>query len=231
MTTFYPLILWLHIGAGSAGLLFFWQAMLCKKGSPRHRRAGRYFSLSMQTTAFSALALSAFLIIDPNSTASGYMLLTLGLLLLNNTSYAVAVLKAAADRNKLKTPRLVVLSGALALCGLVLGTIAIQHQNLLFGIFAGISLMTVLMNNVYIYRAKVTSKQWILEHISNILAAGIATHTAFFVVGAARLFSLPETMQIVPWLAPSVLGTLAIVGYSVRYRRGDRRIGTQNIHL
>ncbi len=57
-------------------------------------------------------------------------------------------------------------------------------------------------------------------HIINMLTSGIAAYTAFLVFGAGRFLQglLPGLLAIIPWVLPTVLGTIFIV-LSVRHYR------------
>ena len=64
------------------------------------------------------------------------------------------------------------------------------------------------------------AKAWLYEHLGAMLGCGIAFHTAFAVFGASRLFgSLPGHWAIFPWVAPTIIGTIATLVWTRRYKR------------
>lgn len=52
----YQASLWVHVGIGSVAMMLFWATLLSAKGSPRHRRFGRPFLVSMLATVVSVPA-------------------------------------------------------------------------------------------------------------------------------------------------------------------------------
>ena len=56
------------------------------------------------------------------------------------------------------------------------------------------------------------------------IGSGIAAHTAFGAFGLRRLFPELETSSwaFIPWIAPSVVGTIAIVWLTRHYRQAFR---------
>ncbi|MEM9270712.1 MAG: hypothetical protein AAGA78_17465, partial [Pseudomonadota bacterium] len=61
--------------------------------------------------------------------------------------------------------------------------------------------------------------------IVGMCTSAIAAYTAFFVFGANQFFEelLPGYWAILPWIAPTFVGTTGIV-YSLRYYRKKRMI-------
>ena len=49
------------------------------------------------------------------------------------------------------------------------------------------------------------------------IACGIAIYTAFTAFGGRRLFELSWQWELVTWVAPGVIGTIAIAMYNRKY--------------
>jgi hypothetical protein len=61
---------------------------------------------------------------------------------------------------------------------------------------------------------------------------GIAAHTAFLAFGAQSMFShlYGSYWSIVPWVAPTVIGTIGIRVAIMRYKQQGRIPNTKNSH-
>ena len=59
------------------------------------------------------------------------------------------------------------------------------------------------------------------EHLGSMLGGGIAFHTAFAVFGIQRFidYDLSGIVGLLPWIAPTVVGTVAITLWTRYYRR------------
>src|SRR5688500_5202521 len=91
-----PMLLTIHIAAGSVALLSMFVPMVTRKGGLLHRRAGWAFVGSMATVAATALVLSgARLLFDPTSGGrnAGLFLLLLTVLTASGVSAGVRVLR------------------------------------------------------------------------------------------------------------------------------------------
>ena len=67
------------------------------------------------------------------------------------------------------------------------------------GVLAGLGILR------FRRQPSITPMSWWYAHMTAILGAGIAFHTAFFVFGAARYLTLPGLAQVVPWVAPTLM--------------------------
>jgi hypothetical protein len=93
-------------------------------------------------------------------------------------------------------------------------------MSVLYYIFAALCSVTAISNLRFCLKQTVTRGEQIIAHIGSIIGAGIGSHTAFFVFGANRFLSelLTGYVVIVPWILPSVVGTLIIFQQSRKYR-------------
>jgi hypothetical protein len=66
-------------------------------------------------------------------------------------------------------------------------------------------------------------RYWLHEHLNSMIATGIAAHTAFLALGAVRLvpqlYALSPVLYAVPWIAPTLIGFVAITLLQRHYRR------------
>lgn len=231
MNLLYAVILPLHAAMGLFGLAVFWAPIVVRKGGENHRRYGRLFVGLMTGVALSGVVLAALLWWDPVAVKASaatvpedrqrligqyreasYLLFLLGVLLLNSTRQAVETLRAKADRRRLRSPANVGLLMLLLATASIMSIVGYRAGNVIFMAFAGIGLFVSLNSLWYTFKPAIRRNEWMLHHVGNILGAGIAAHTAFLVFGARTWMSdiFPPGWHYLPWLAPSVIGGLAI---------------------
>ncbi len=237
-------LFYLHVTCGSIGLVAFWLPMLAKKGTAFHKKYGKVFTYCMFAVSLSGIAMSLMLLIDPIgvreparnlSVSEAYdlaaqnrnlatFLLMLSLLVFTNVKHSLLVLKAKSDRSILRKPGHIVTISTLFVTGLVVGYFAITQSNILFMIFSFISVLSALGLSRYIFKENLKKREWLVEHLGNIIGSGIGAYTAFFAFGGRRFFSdlLQGQMQIIPWVLPSVIGIIASIyltkKYSLQYK-------------
>lgn len=209
------ILLIIHIVAGFAALAAGFIAIITKKGNGWHIWSGRIYFWSMVLVSITALFLS---VVRPNLfllfislfsfylTWSGYQ----------SIRWKNKPLPAGIHIfNKLLVP-LFFVTGVIMI-GLSLATLlgVIRHQLLqqssivllVFGmIFAIFTARDLSLRVGWMSRSKF---QWMFDHIQGMLAAYIATFTAFLVVNVTFL------PMVVVWLAPTVIGT-PLIAYWVR---------------
>ena len=235
---------YLHVVLGSMGLLVFWLPVLGKKGTKFHKQFGKVFVYTMYSIAISGIIMSLLVLIDPvgvrfpergmsfeqayqlkeQNRQLSVFLLMLSLLVFVNVKQSILVLKAKANRELLKTPSHLACIGILLLAGISVGLLAIQQSNLLFGVFAVLSIALSTGTFKYIYKAELKPREWVIEHMGNILGAGIGAYTAFFAFGGRRFFSevFLGNMQIIPWVLPAIVGLIVTPYLTKKYRKTYR---------
>ncbi|MEM7081389.1 MAG: hypothetical protein AAF465_01460 [Pseudomonadota bacterium] len=152
-------------------------------------------------------------------------LLAISVLVIANIRHGLLTLGEGLDRQKTRALDHTLLNGALITLAIVLAIVAYRQSSILFYVFTGLCSATAYTNLRYAWRPKVTRGDRIQSHLASMIGAGIASHTAFFVFGANRFLSdaLSGHWQLVPWVAPAVVGTIIINRISRRYVRKPRR--------
>jgi hypothetical protein len=244
MATIHQILFYIHVICGSAGLLIFWLPMLAKKGSQLHIISGKIFSNGMLIVSVSGLVMSAFLLLDPiavrfpegglapeqaarvieQNRNLGIFLLMLSLLVFVNVRHSILVLKAKADRSKLKNVNHLGSIMSLFLAGIGVGLLALDKGNILFAIFSLLSIASSVGLARYIFKPELKPKEWIIEHLTNIIGSGIGAYTAFFAFGGRRVFVeiFVGQMQLIPWILPGVVGAIASYHLANKYRKQYR---------
>ena len=218
--------------------------MLAKKGSQLHVVSGKIFSNGMLIVSVSGLVMSAFLLLDPiavrypegglapekaarvieQNRNLGIFLLMLSLLVFVNVRHSILVLKAKADRSKLKNINHLGSIMSLLLAGVGVGLLALDKGNVLFAIFSLLSIVSSIGLARYIFKPELKPREWIIEHLTNIIGSGIGAYTAFFAFGGRRVFSeiFVGQMQLIPWVLPGIIGTVASIYLANKYRKQYR---------
>jgi len=235
---------YIHVVLGSLALVIFWLPIFAKKGSQNHVRFGNYFVAAMYTVSITGLIMSVLVLIDPvavrlydtNMPADelariiyrnrifAMFLLMLSLLVLSNTRHSILVLKAKNDRTQLRSSAHLSLVILLGVTGFITAIYGIMHNILLFQIFASLSVFNSLGLLRYIFKSHLQKREWIIEHLGNIIGSGIGAYTAFFAFGGRRLFEqlLTGNLQVIPWVIPGVVGVVSTIYLAKKYRKQYR---------
>ena len=75
-------------------------------------------------------------------------------------------------------------------------------------VVGGFGVVTVLREWRYVVGPAPGDGAWLDRHVWHMCGTGVAFHTAFIVFGANRLFGfqLPGAWQLIPWVAPPIIG-------------------------
>ncbi len=226
----------LHIGAGFVGLAAFWLPLFAKKGGRVHKTAGNVFKYCAYIVL--AAAVAGLAVYFAQAAAAGVawndpqLAFLIFLSYLTYVTYlslhqGLQVLSAKRDLSSLNSPwnRLLAF-GAIGLSvAIVAYAVSFRPSNqiLLFalsplGILGGLGVLTTIRGQ------RPESKAWFYEHMGNMIGCGIAFHTAFAVFGSQAIFnlSLPGWMQVIPWIAPTLIGVPAITIWTRYYQRKFR---------
>ncbi|TQV89251.1 hypothetical protein [Aliikangiella coralliicola] len=235
---------YIHVIAGSIALVVFWLPIFAKKGDKKHRRFGQLFVNGMYAVSISGVLMTLFVLVDPigvrapernldieqaynlayqNRVFAGFLLM-LSILVFSNVKQSVLVLKVKAQRELLKTRFHIGTIIFLGMVGLVVGWIGFSEQLLLLQIFSVLSVLNSIGMLHYIYKSNLKQREWIIAHLGNILGAGIGAYTAFFAFGGSRLFSeiLTGNLQVIPWIAPGVIGVVSSIYLTKKYQQQFR---------
>ncbi|MEO0972761.1 MAG: hypothetical protein AAFX85_06670 [Pseudomonadota bacterium] len=232
-----------HVMAGAVALAVFWVAMWARKGAARHRSGGRWFERAMYVVSATSLVASVMVLLAPlevrdptgavaeqgadavqalvaRARRGALFLLTLSLLVLASVRHGVMALRLIHVPRILTRPEHIALLVLLTLVGAVSAVVGFRSGTVLlivFGVLSSINGAKMLVDAF----GQPNPAERIVLHLQGMLGAAIGAYTAFFVFGGDRFLSswLTGYWALVPWLAPAVLGTVAISAYSRRYRR------------
>jgi uncharacterized membrane protein len=213
MASVFPLLLTIHVAAGTVALIVVPVAMVTAKGGPTHRRWGRVYYWAMAIVAVTAVVMALW---RPNP-----FLAMVAVFSFYFSFTARRVLRhKRPDRGERATAldwgaavAAAVTSAALVGLGVVrpgavwvrLGAVAV-----VFGVvglvFAGLQLRRFASPSG-------DPTRWWFVHMTGMLASYVAAVTAFSVVNFTFLPTTPR------WLWPTLLGTPLIAAWVTSYRR------------
>jgi uncharacterized membrane protein len=204
-------VLWTHVAAGVVALLAGAGALVTNKGGGRHRFAGRQFVRAMAVVVGTVPLLLAF---DPTSFARQFLTLVAvfsGYFAF--TGYRVLARKRpaaeAAPVDWAAAVLVVVASLALAGLGVALllrgGTFGIVL--LVFGLLGG----GFGFVDVRGFRAPEGRNPWLVDHLTRMIGAFIAT------VSAVSVVNLSATLGVVAWLWPTAAFTPLTLYWQAKY--------------
>ena len=197
--------IYVHAFFGGLGLITGIGSMIVKKGSPLHKKMGKVFSISMVTNSLISIPVACM----PNHKSAFLFLIgvfTIYLVLSGNRSLSFK------PRKKKKAALVdVLISGGMFLSSLVMIGIGIYSYSnsgngILFLLFGGGGLSLTIGDYFFFkrYPGEETKIKWLLNHISRMMGALIASITAFLIVGLS-------TNSLFAWILPSVIGTIYII--------------------
>lgn len=215
-------LLFLHVSFGFASLVLFWLPVFMKKGGKGHRVIGRLYVYAMWVVVGTAAMLSIKNLII----GKYFMAVFLGFISLitsNTLWYGMAILRRNAQEQKMFQVTHTVLDGLMSVCGLALlvwGIYLGGNGNALLLIIFGTLGCTVIPSFVRKLRKPYKKEDRIKGHMVGLLTSGIAAYSAFFVFGGYTWMEkiLPGMWQVLPWVAPGVVGAFGIT-LGVKYYR------------
>lgn len=214
MTTslIFKTFLFLHIAAGSTALLAGLIALIVKKRKGPHTKAGTVFYFSMLMVAASAFVMS---IMHQNFFL--FVVAVFSLYLVFTGYRSINILKRKVSYGILDFSMMIL--SAILMIGVTL--VYLYKNPFSFTGFSSILLIfdmilaRMLFNDFKVYANpdSVTKNGWLIRHIVRMIAAYIATTTAFLVVNVSYKY------PIMIWLAPTVI-FIPIIYYNVsKYKK------------
>jgi hypothetical protein len=240
----YSLVLAVHIAFGVIGLAAFWLPAIARKGGSLHVRIGRVFFYSASAVAVTGIAMAGLLLVDPlgvRPPAEGLsaeslalvaartrqfvpFLLFLVLITFVPVYHGVRVLETRRAPDRLRTPFHTAVNVAAIAAGVAMVVLSLRWRQPVFAALSPVGVLVGIGQLRYARRRPASHMAWWYEHMGAMIGGGIAFHTAFFVLGAARLTGIQFSglAAVVPWILPALVG-IPVSAVWVRYYR--RRFG------
>ena len=224
----------LHVIAGSIGLVAFWIPIGTAKGAATHRRWGRIACYGFVGAGFLAIVMALYSLYGPEvripsvtdrelfAGLFGWMMLYLGLLTIGFADYGLAVVEHGRKRVPLRSLRYQSVMAAVVVSALWCGYFGFQVEHPLMVLVAGIGLIAMLMQEIFIFRKEASPKAYVGEHFRALLGMGISAYTAFLSVGLIRL--IPEQVfNPLIWAGPSLIGVGLIIYFTIQTKQSARQ--------
>lgn len=225
-----------HILFGSMALILFWIPVLSRKGSLDHKRFGRYYGNVMYGVAGTGAAMAILVLLLP-LTIKGHLLsqpehqaefvtnirifwaFLLYLSLLTFVSVRQGFHVLIASNSELRTVRHLFPIGLLLLCALVLIVSGVYLGKTLYMVFGalGTAISTGMLR--YCIKGPASHGHKVTEHLGAMIGSGIGAYTAFLAFGGRTLFSGAGEWQLVFWILPGVVGSIAIGRMARKYKQ------------
>ena len=213
MKTLFTLFLIIHIAGGGTSLIAGFIAMMIEKGSPLHRKAGKFFFWGMTAACAAAVYLS---VAHPNPFLLMIAVFSYQLVATGYRSLWLKKLFTGTVKPKPVDWLIGVVPTIFNISILIWGIDRVSHGNNfgITGIVFGVIGLLFAFNWLRGFFVPPKLKQhWLFSHFRGFGAAYIAATTAFLVVNIKFLPSL------LVWLSPTVVGTIIITIVTISYRK------------
>lgn len=228
MTYFHSLLFIIHIVFGSIALVLFWVPLFTKKGQLNHVKFGLFYKTSMYIVALGGFVMSLMVIAMPHTIKAEMIaqssdpermvgvvrifwayLLYLSILSFTVTRHAVAVIKVKENRSALRKFSYLAPIVALLIGGPILIYFGLSGGRVLHLVFGILGFFLACSMLRYCLKAEMGERKWVFEHIGSFIGSGIGAYTAFLAFGGRTMFEGLGYWQLVFWIAPGVIGTIA----------------------
>jgi hypothetical protein len=244
MHALYRVLLLFHVAAGFTGLVAFWIPVFAPKGGRVHIRAGTVFMICAYVVAGTALAIALLTLASPFGTHPearpddparigaaltqlrfleaflGY----LAIVTFATVWHGVRVMRSRRERKAIRTPLHTAVGVITVLAGAGVLVMGLTFDQQARWVLLALSPIGFLVGSGMLRYARGERKErmahW-YEHLGSMLGGGIAFHTAFAVFGIRRFleYDLSGIVGVLPWIAPTIVGTIAITIWTRHYQK------------
>lgn len=210
------IFIYIHAFFGGVGLITGIASIIVKKGQRNHKRLGKLFSWSMIISSVISLVVARM----PNHNNTFLFLIgifTIYMVLAGNRALTFKSNKKTKANYIDKMVSITMAVSSLFMIGFgINGFIKGYNQSILF-LFFGLFGLFMPYADFKLFRTTLKNRKlWLINHLSRMLGALIASITAFIVAGMHQ-----DTLWA--WLTPSVLGTAYII-YWIKKTKGKKKL-------
>jgi hypothetical protein len=209
-----------HLVAGSIALILFWTAGLMKKGTPLHRKVGRFYLGAMLAVVLTGVPMVSA-IFARGQLYNGLFLSFLLLLVSTSCWSSWRAIRDRRDARRYFGPVYWLLVGLTGVAGASISLIGLNIGASLLAIF-GLVGVGVGISGVRAWtRADQDPKWWLKEHYGAMIGNGVATHIAFLGIGLRKAVPAldPGTLQLLAFTAP--IGVAIAAGWWLNRKYGE----------
>jgi len=202
------ILIYIHAFFGGVGLITGLTIIFFKKGNLNHKRLGSLFSWSMIISSLISLIVARM----PHHENTFLFLIgifTIYMVMAGNRALTFKSTKKAKANLTDKLVSIFMIASALIMVGFgIIGLVHSQPQSILFIFFGGAGLFLTYGDFKLFANTLVNRKLWLINHLSRMLGAFIASITAFLVAGM-------KYDNLWAWMLPRILGNIYI-SYLIR---------------
>lgn len=216
-------LLFLHVSFGFTSLVLFWLPVFMKKGGKGHRIVGSLYVYAMWVVVGSAALLSIKNVIIGKYFMASFLGF-IALITANPLWHGMAILKKDAQTKRSFRLTHIVFEGLMSVMGVIMLGFGIYLQakgNGILLVIFGVLGTLVFPSFIRKLRHGYVVEDHIRGHMISLLTSGISAYTAFFVFGGYTWMEklLPGMWQVLPWVAPGLVGAVGITLGVKYYRR------------
>jgi len=218
MENIISIFIYIHAFFGGVGLITGIASIIVKKGQHNHKRLGKLFSWSMIISSAISLVVARM----PNHMNTFLFLIGIFTIYMVMAGNRALTFKSTKKTKANLTDILV--SAIMAICALLMivfgstGLIQGYSHSILFLVF-GLTGLSLTFGDYKLFKTTLENRKlWLINHLSRMLGALIASITAFIVAGMHQ-------DNLWAWLTPSVFGTAYII-YWIKKTKGKKKLKT-----
>tara|TARA_B110001450_G_scaffold254631_1_gene280395 strand:+ start:1639 stop:2292 length:654 start_codon:yes stop_codon:yes gene_type:complete len=196
------IFIYIHAFFGGIGLITGIGSVVVKKGSPIHKRMGKFFSIGMITSSLISIPISWM----PNHENLFLFLIglfTIYLVLAGNRALTFKTKDKADWIDKMISGSMLFFSLIMIIIG-IYGVLNNISFSILYLFFGGFGLFLTIKDFRFYKNSKNPKNAWLISHIGKMIGALIASITAFIIAGLG-------IGNLIAWILPTILGTFYIV--------------------
>ncbi|WP_282076229.1 hypothetical protein [Maribacter aquivivus] len=218
MENIIEIFIYIHAFFGGVGLITGIASIVVKKGRLNHKRLGKWFSWSMIISSAISLVIARM----PNHINTFLFLIgifTIYMVLAGNRALTFKSIKKTKANLTDKLVSGSMVFSALLMIGFGINGLINGYSHSILFLFFGIIGLFLPYGDYKLFKSTLENRKlWLINHLSRMLGALIASVTAFIVAGMHQ-----DTLWA--WITPSVIGTAYII-YWIKKTKGKKKLKT-----
>lgn len=218
MENIIQIFIYIHAFFGGVGLITGIGSIIVRKGNGNHKRLGKWFTWSMIISSAISLVVARM----PNHINTFLFLIgifTIYMVLAGNRALTFKSVKKTKANLTDKLVSGIMAFSALLMIGFGINGLIHNYSHSILFLFFGIIGLFLPYGDYKLFKTTLENRKlWLINHLSRMFGALIASVTAFIVAGMHQ-----DTLWA--WMTPSVLGTIYLV-YWIKKTKGKKKLKT-----